>query len=588
MIEQGWAKDLLIFLVAAGVVVPLFGRMRVGVVPGFLLAGILLGPNGLGLLADRVPLIETITFADPERVAPFAELGIVFLLFLIGLEFSFSRLWAMRRYVFGLGSAQFLLSAGAIAGGVLAVGLDIKIALVTGMALALSSTAIVTQVLIERRRLALPVGRATLAVLIFQDLMVVPIVIAVGFLAGSDIATSGALLRALAFAGVAIVGIVLAGRFLVRPLLRLAVLRGGRDLVAIALLIAFGASVITAAVGLSAALGAFLAGLLLSESEYRHQLEVDVEPFKGLLLGLFFMTVGMSFDIVAVSSAPLAFLAALTALLLLKAAVVLVAGRLVQLTDTVALESAFLLAGVGEFAFVAFTLASREGVIDRATFGFLISLSTLAMIAIPALAGTGRRLARRKMQSGAAKEYGPEPGTGDGFADHVIIGGFGRVGLTVARLLDEERVPYVGLDINPDLVAKQRSAGHAVFLGDAGRLDILERLGGSRALAFVVTTNDPAASEEMVRAVRTAWPDIIVHARAVDQEHAERLKAIGVADVVPETLEASLQLAGKVLTRLGIPNEAVDDRLDAIRRQEARDAALATSQVDSGKTISSR
>jgi CPA2 family monovalent cation:H+ antiporter-2 len=482
----------------------------------------------------------------------------------------------MRRFVFGLGSAQFLLSAAAIAGGILAIGIDPKIALVAGMALALSSTAVVTQILVERRRLALPVGRATVAVLIFQDLMVVPIVIAVGILAGAEMATGGALLRALLFAAVAVGAIVLAGRFLIRPLLRLAVLRGNRDLfVAIALLIAFGASLITASVGLSAALGAFLAGLLLSASEYRHQLEVDVDPFKGLLLGLFFMTVGMGFDIRAVLAAPFPFLAALAALILVKIAIVLLAGRVFRLSDGVSLESAFLLAGVGEFAFVAFTLASREGLLDAEAFAFLISLSTLGMLVIPLLGEAGRRLGRRRTQKGAATELGVHDGDGDDLADHVVIGGFGRVGRTVARLLDEERIPYVGLDMDPDLVSEQRAAGHSVYLGDAARLEMLERVGGARALAFVVTTNNPAASESMVRAVRAAWPDAVVHARAVDTAHAARLREIGVADVIPETLEGSLQLAGQVLMRLGIPDDAVDDRLDALRREETSAAAIA-------------
>jgi CPA2 family monovalent cation:H+ antiporter-2 len=570
MLQQTWTKDLLIFLVAAGVIVPLFGRLRIGVVPGFLLAGILLGPNGLGLLSAAAPFVDAITFADPERVAPFAELGVIFLLFLIGLDFSVERLWAMRRYVFGLGGAQFLVSAAAIAAAIVAVGFEIRTALVAGMALALSSTAIVTQILIERRRLALPVGRTTLSVLIFQDLMVVPIVIAVGLLAGAQVTTSGAVLRALLFALVAISSIILAGRFLVRPLLRLAVLRGTRDLVvAIALLIAFGASVVTSAVGLSAALGAFLAGILLSASEYRHQLEIDVEPFKGLLLGLFFMTVGMSFDVRAVWGTPFAFATALISLLLVKVLVLLVVGRFFRLESGVRTEAAFLLAGVGEFAFVALTLASQQGVIPPSTFAFLISLSTLAMLVTPFLSAVGGRIGRKRSRDRASKELGVDEDVVD-FADHVIIGGFGRVGRTVGRLLDEERIPYVGLDMNPDLVSDARAAGHAVFLGDASRFEILERLGGHRAVAFVVTTNDPSATEEMVRAIHLAWPNTTVHARALDREHAARLEEIGVSHVVLETLEASLQLGAQVLVRLGIPDQAVDDRIEYLRREMSK------------------
>jgi monovalent cation:H+ antiporter-2, CPA2 family len=344
MLEEGWGRELLIFLGTAGIVVPLVGRLRFGVVPGFLIAGVVLGPGGLGHLAVDLPWLRWITFSDPERVRPFAELGVVFLLFLIGLEFSLDRLWAMRRYVLGVGAIQMVVSAAAIMAGTLVLGVEPSLALVIGLALSLSSTAIVSQVLLDARRFGRPVGRVSLGVLLFQDLMVVPIVIVVELLGGGEIAASGAVLQAVGIAIAAVAGILVAGRYLIRPLLRIAAGTGNRDLViAIALFLAIGTAVVTAAAGLSPALGAFLAGLLLGESEYRHQLEVDVEPFKGLLLGLFFMTVGMSIDVVALLADPLAHVAAVVALVAVKAVVVFAAARVMRVGYPVSIEAAFLL-----------------------------------------------------------------------------------------------------------------------------------------------------------------------------------------------------------------------------------------------------
>lgn len=571
MIEGDWLRELLIVLATAGVVVPLFGRLRFGVVPGFLLAGIALGPGGLGRLTGALPWLSWITFSDPERVAPFAELGVVFLLFLIGLEFSLERLWAMRRLVLGIGSVQFVASAVVIGGGATIATGSLVVGLLAGLALALSSTAIVTQTLIDAHRFATPVGRTSLGVLLFQDLMVVPIVIIVGLLSGKEVAVSGALLRGVGLAVAVLVLIALAGRYLVRPLLRLAASAGSRELViAIALFLAIGTALLTGGVGLSYALGAFIAGILLGESEYRHQLEVDIEPFKGLLLGLFFMTVGMSLDLGALATVPLAFIGALLGLVAVKVAVAFGAARLFAVKPSVALESAFVLAGAGEFALVVFALARREGLLLPVPLQFLTSLAALTMIAIPALAGLGRRfgdslVARQETAGHRVDDI--EAGT---FSDHVVIGGFGRVGETIARVLDAEQIPYVAVDLDAELVARQRQAGRQVFYGDASRQEILTRLGGASARAFVVTTDAPEAAERMVRAIRAAWPASAIHARALDPDHALRLTEAGATNVVPEALEGSLQLAGRVLGHVGLPDEAIDYRLDVQREQEIR------------------
>ena len=577
MFEEALGNELLIFLGTAGVVVPLFGKLRFGVVPGFLIAGVLLGPGGLGRLAGDLPWLGWVTVSDPDRMRPFAELGVLFLLFLIGLEFSFERLWAMRRFVLGVGSLQFFASVVALLGGALLIGIVGPVALVAGLALALSSTATVTQVLFEARRMAQPVGRLALGVLLFQDLMVVPIVIVIGLLGGEEVAAGGVVVEAIGLAVAAIAAIILAGRFLARPLLRIAAATGSRDLVvAIALFLAIGTALLTSAAGLSSALGAFLAGLLLGESEYRHQLEVDIEPFKGLLLGLFFMTVGMGLNLAVAAVVPLAFVAVLVAFLAVKAVIMFGAARVMGVDVPVAVEGALVMAGAGEFAFVVFTLAGRHAILGPGEVQFLIALAAVSMLAIPLLAGLGQRAAAAVKDRQDRTRHPLDGGDGERLADHVVIGGFGRVGRVVARLLDAEAIPYVALDLDGDLIAEERRAGHAVYYGDAGRREILDRVGGARARAFVVTTNEPLASERMVKAIRQAWPAAIVHARARDSRHAARLAALGVTGAVPETLEGSLQLGAQLLIGIGLPEEAVDARITVAR-------AAAISRLAAGK-----
>lgn len=581
MSDEVAIKHVLIFLAAAGVVVPLFSRLRVSVVPGFLIAGVILGPLGLGRLASDYPWLSPFTFTTTENVLAFADLGVLFLLFLIGLEFSLERLWAMRKLVLGLGSLQFIISTVVILAGVSILEDSFDIALIVGLALALSSTAIVTQVLIEARRFAAPVGQVSIGVLLFQDLMVVPIVIIVG-LVGGEAALHSALLRAVGLAVAVLAIIVVAGRYLVGPLLHLAAKTGSREIVvSIALFLAIGTAVLTNAVGLSPALGAFLAGLLLGETEYRHQIDVDIEPFKGILLGLFFMTVGTSVDVVAIAASPMTYLAALVGLLIVKGVVFYGAARAFGLDSVVSIEAAFVLAGAGEFAFVTFKLASGEQLLDGTEYQFLVTVTALAMLAIPVLEVLGRRVATavgRRRAGDLAGSVGVEGFDGGSLSGHVVIGGFGRVGRTVGRVLDAERIPFVALDLDADLVATQRRAGLPVFYGDASRREILERVGGERARAFVVTTDEPLATERMVKAVLTAWPDASIHARALDAEHAEKLAGIGVKDVVPEALEGSLILAGRILSDVGMPEDAIDARLSVAREAEVRRLGVGSSR----------
>jgi CPA2 family monovalent cation:H+ antiporter-2 len=565
--HEPWLKDLFVFLAVAGLIVPLFHRARIGTVLSFLVAGVAVGPYGLGLLADEHPWIRYLTIEDRARADPFAELGVMFLLFMLGLEFSLPRLWSLRRYVLGLGASQFMLSALAIAAAVAITGYGAPAAIVLGVALAMSSTAIVMQLLEEQGRTGTPVGRTALSVLLFQDLMVAPVLLLTGVLGrGGE-----SILLALGFAtlqAVAAIAVIIgAGRFVLRPLLRFTAKTGSRELImAITVLIVVGVAGATGLAGLSAALGAFLAGLLLGETEYRHQIEVDLEPFKGLLLGLFFITVGMTIDVRAVWAEAPWLLLTVAGLLLVKGAILLAAGRVFALPIAVAAEIALLAPQAGEFAFVVIGLGRANGLLPPDLAQFALALVGLTMILTPLLARAARRVGR-SLQHIDHRERLPDEGTA-ALEDHVVIGGFGRVGQTIARQLEAENIPYIALDTNGELVTRERKAGRMVYFGDASRREFLERAGAARARAFVVTLDDPGAAERMVSAVRELKPDALVFARATDPTHAARLVKLGAVDVIPEAVESSLQLAGRVLEGLGLPEEAVVQRVSRAREEE--------------------
>jgi CPA2 family monovalent cation:H+ antiporter-2 len=563
-----WLKDALVFLAAAGVLVPLFHRARVGAVLGFLLVGIAVGPYGLGALTDDFAWLRYLTIEERARAATLAELGVLFLLFLIGLELSAERLWSLRRYVGGIGSLQFLLSALALGAGIAAMGSGAGTAVVLGLCLAMSSTAIVMQLLEEQGRSATPAGRIALAVLLFQDLMVAPVLFGVEVLArgGAHIALSlaGAVLQAAA----AVLVIAGVGRYVLQPVFRSAVRTGSRELImAITLLTVLGVAAATGQAGLSTALGAFLAGLLLSETEYRHQIEIDLAPFKGLLIGLFFMTVGMSVDVRAVWDDIGRILVAVAALLTVKSVILYAVSRALGVSTAVAMEVAILLAQAGEFAFIVIALGASRGLIPDELTHFVAAVVGISMMATPLCATLGLWLGRRTAPTAHAGDV--PGGAAEELTDHVVIGGYGRVGQLIARLLIAENVPFVALDTNGELVAAHRKLGHQVYLGDAARAEFLDRVGAPRARAFVVTVNARQAAERMVAAARGQQrPDALVYARARDAEHAIRLLERGAVDVIPEAVEASLQLGGRLLEGLGLSDDAVQRRLDELRAHE--------------------
>jgi len=566
MQHEAWLKDVLVFLVAAGLIVPLFHRARVGAVLGFLLIGIAVGPYGFGALAADYPWLRYLTIEDRARAEPFAELGVMFLLFMIGIEMSVERLWSLRRFVAGIGSVQFLLSAAGFGAVLSFLGAPGSAAIILGLGFAMSSTAVVMQLLEEQGRTSTPLGQVAIAVLLFQDLMVAPVLFGVEILArGGDVVAG--LARALLTAAAVIAVILVAGRFVMRPLFSVAGRTGSRELImAMTLLMVIGFASLTGHVGLSTALGAFLAGVLLSETEYRHQIEIDTAPFKGLLVGLFFITVGMSIDVRVVWSAIGTILLAVALLLVVKAFILYAACRLFGVALGVTVEAAILLAQAGEFAFIVIALGRTTGLVPGEFAQAATAVVGISMILTPFLAMGARAMAGRIAQI-EHRDHMPKKAQAE-HTDHVIIGGYGRVGRLIGRLLEAENVPFVALDTNAELASEGSQRGEAVFFGDAARREFLRRAGAAGARAFVVTVNSSRAAERMVAAAHKERPDAPVFARAHDPAHASRLLRLGAVEVTPETVEASLQLGARLLERLGVSDDVIARRLDHMRDEE--------------------
>ncbi len=563
-----YLQEVVVFLVAAGVLVPVMHRLRIAPILGYLLAGVVIGPHGLGRLAVHFPILDYATITDVEGVRFLGDLGVVFLMFMIGLELSPKRLWAMRRLVFGLGALQVAITALVVGAIAAAWGNAPRTAILLGAGFALSSTAMVMQILTDRRELGTTLGRSSFSILLFQDLAVVPVLVLVGvFGAAKEGGVAAPLLTATGKAAVAIAVILLAGHYLVRPLYRTAAAAHSRELfMAMTLLVVIGTAGLTAAAGLSMTLGAFLAGLLLAETEYVHEIEVDIEPFKGLLMGLFFITVGMGVDFQFAASQPFWIPASVIGLFAIKAAITAALCIVIGVPRGAAVEAGLLLGQGGEFAFVIVGLGVAAGIIPHDPGRFMLIVTGLSMLVTPAAAAVGKRagawVAARTPDDGAADAVvAPHEG-------HVIIAGYGRVGRTIGQLLDTDHIPWVAIDRNADLVSDCRNHGRPVLFGRADRLELLRRAGADRALAMVVTLDDPRSTHAAVTATRRAWPQLPVFARARDARRAADLVKLGVTDPVPEATEASLTLGGRVLSGLGIPPDCVTRRLEEIRLDE--------------------
>ncbi|MEJ1161497.1 cation:proton antiporter domain-containing protein [Prosthecomicrobium sp. N25] len=580
-VDPGAFKDALLVLGTAGIVVPLMHRLKVTPILGFLAAGAILGPRGLGQFADRVPGLSWVTIEQTEEIVGIAELGIVFLLFMIGLELSLGRLSTMRRLVFGLGGLQVVITAIVLGGLLSRLGLSAEASLLIGACLSLSSTAIVVELLARRKRLTSTTGRVTFSVLLFQDLAVVPLLFLVNtFGTRTDGSFLGGLSMALVQAVVAIAVIVAVGKLALAPLFRIVAETDNPELfVAATLLVVVGTGVASAAAGLSMALGAFVAGLLIAETEYRRAVEATIEPFKGLLLGVFFFSVGMSIDIGRLIANPLLLVGLALALVAVKGLIVLLLGRLFGLSWPVSIEAAALIGPGGEFAFIVVGLATAYGIVDAETNGVALAVVSLTMAVLPFVGDLGRSLARHFETAGPVDpETLVAPPESQGH--RTIVVGFGRVGEVVSTMLKHHRQPFIAIDRDPTTVTLGRRKGWPVYFGDVTNAMFLKSCGIDTADAVVITINNPTLVDRVVEAVRAIRGDVVIVARARDAAHATRLYGMGVADAVPETIEASLQLSEATLVGLGVPMgpviASIHDKRDEFRRilkQRRRGAA---------------
>ncbi|MGQ0578364.1 MAG: monovalent cation:proton antiporter-2 (CPA2) family protein [Betaproteobacteria bacterium] len=551
---MGLLSEAAIFLAAAVVTVPLFRRFRLGAVLGYLAAGVIIGPWCLKFVTEV------------ENILNFAELGVVMLLFVIGLELQPSRLWVLRRSVFGLGTAQVLVSGAVLGSIALAFGMTMQVAVVVGLGLAMSSTAFVLQILAEKGQLTARHGRSSFAILLFQDLAVIPMLALIPLLGASDMDLGGRStgLAALIAIGV-IVAIVLGGRYLLRPILQAIAASGIREIfTAAALLVVIGTSLLLTSVGLSMSLGAFLAGVLLADSEYRHELEADIEPFKGLLLGLFFISVGMSADLGLIVSHPFAIVGATAALMAVKAAILLGIGRLSGHSWGSSRGLAVALCQGGEFAFVLFGLAADSAIMDRTLTDSLVIVVTLSMALTPlafvlndvAIAGWPRRPVEEKFDEIDAGE------------NRVIIAGFGRVGQIVGRMLRAKRIPFTALDRSAGQIEVVRRFGSRAYYGDASRLDMLIAAKADTAEILVVAIDDVESSLRTAETAKKHFPKLRIYARARNRFHAHRLMDIGVDYLIRETYGSSLELTQQVLRGLDLTEWEAQDAVATFRRHD--------------------
>ena len=540
-------SDALVILGAAGIVIPAFARFRISPVIGFILIGLLVGPSGLGALVGEYRWLNYVTISNGEAIEPFAEFGIILLLFSIGLELSLRRLWGMRRLVFGLGAAEVLLSALLLAAALALVGYGWAGAMALGFALALSSTALVLP-LVNR---ASDVGRASLGMLLFEDVAIVPIIFALGALAprAQGVAVES-LATTLLWGAMTVAVMLLIGRYLLPRLFAQAARTKSPELfLAVSLLTVMGASLATAAAGLSPIVGALIAGVLIAETEYRGEVEVMMAPFRGLGLGIFLITVGMSVDLAQVARQWEIILGTLIGVMLLKALVTGLLLRIGGARKAVAAEASVLMASPSETTLIVLAAAAAAGVIGTTEAAFWQTVTALGLTLTPLLALLGRTAARSVDREGAGTTDGLQPSRAQ---PRAVIIGYGRVGRLVAEMLSMHDRPFVAVDSDVDSVKAARADGVPAIFGDASRPEFLDRLNLGHASALILTMDDPVQTVRLVKKVRGWCPDLTIVARARDAEHAAELYRAGATDAVPETLESSLQLSEAVLVDLGM------------------------------------
>lgn len=545
--------NALIYLASAVIAVPLFKRLGLGAILGYLAAGVVIGPSGFTFIGG-----------DVEEVRHFAELGVVLLLFIIGLELKPTRLWAMRKPVFGLGGAQVVVTGAVLAllGGY-ALELPLGTAVIGGLGLSLSSTAFALQMLAEKNQLTTHHGRSAFAILLLQDLAVIPLLALIPLLAGGRVEHTPTSWNDVVLVLGALALLVLSSRYLLRPVFRIVAATHSHEVfLATALLVVLCTAALMEAVGLSAALGAFLAGVLLADSEYRHELEADIEPFKGLFLGLFFIAVGMTVNLSLLLREPALILALTFAVMMIKGALLFVLGKVFRHDTGAARNLAFTLPQGGEFAFVLFSVAVTRGVMDPVWADRLIVVVSLSMALMPLLFAFNERV----LEPWLARRQEREFDTPDNDETPVIIAGFGRVGQIVARILRAQRIPFTALDADQDQVDFVRRFGNKVYYGDASRVELLRAARADAARVFVLALEHEADSLRVAETVRKHFPHLKIYARARNRQHAYKLMDLGVHYLIRETLLSSIELSRQVLTGLDVP--PADARRAAQRFQE--------------------
>lgn len=538
-------SDALVILGAAGIVIPVFNRFRITPVIGFILVGLLVGPFGLGRHVFDQPWLSYVTITDPDGLDVFAEFGIILLLFSIGLELSFARLWDMRRMVFGLGSLELIVIGASLTFILTSIGQSFAGALALGLALSLSSTALVLKITSTTS----PVGRAALAMLLFEDIALVPIIFLLGALAPHAQANGMGNLLSTVLMGTAVVGgLLIAGRYLLPPLFAQAARTKSPELfLAASLLVVILASLATAAAGLSPIVGALVAGLLIAETEYHSEVEQITEPFKGLALGVFLITIGMSIDLMVVWENLGSILIATVSVIVLKSVVTGLLLRLMGARRGTATETGILMSSPSETTLIVLTAATSAQLIQPGTAQFWQIVTALGLTITPLLALGGRIMARRVDRTEA-----PHQPVKAADRPRTIIVGFGRVGRLVADMLTRHGRPYLAIDSDADNVTEGRRRGYSVTFGDAGRGDALLRLGVGEAETVILTMDEPVTAQRIVRKLRIQFPDLPILARARDAAHAAQLYRAGATHAVPETLESSLQLSEAALVEVGV------------------------------------
>lgn len=565
-------SDLVVILGAAGVVIPAFARFRITPIIGFILVGILVGPMGLGALVGQYSWLEWVTITDTEAIIPIGEYGIILLLFSIGLELSFRRLWKMRQLVFGVGAAQLLIAGIIIALGLLTIGYGVTAAAGIGIALALSSTALVLPISGTQSA----VGKSALAMLLFEDLAIVPIIFILGALAPNAAGGWEAMATTLWQGAAVIIGMLVLGRFFLPRLFGQAARTKSPELfVAVSLLVVIVASLVTGAVGLSPIVGALIAGLLIAETDYHTEVEIMTAPFKGLALGVFLISVGMQIDLRYVAENWVTLVAAVGGVVLVKA---IVTGGLLKLNGArtgTATETGVLMASPSETTLIVLGAAGAAAIIDADTINFWQVATAIGLTITPVLARIGHDMSRRIELRESDDEVQEQNETTE---PRTVVIGFGRVGRLVADMLTVHGQPYIAVEANIDAVADGRREGYKVIFGDISRPETLDKLSLGHARALILTMDQPVLAEHIVKRVRQWIPGLTIVARARDPEHAARLYKAGVTDAVPETLESSLQLSEAILVDLGVPMgpviASIHEKRDEFRRQIKQDGGL--------------